>query len=190
MCHVINYILTHVTFLLFWRKSVQLRNMLGDKSHLTMWCEEFHINNRCIEQKNGRGLQYPPNVPFTWKPVYVLSSKPHMWDTQPKTGKLWIRENNSQSTYLYPQQSQRSNSDGKDTSSIHPQNFLRPRAHCTPNDRQSLIISSPILINIFLTLVFTGVRAFILAYSSLWTCKKCRAITDYIFILYVTFKHV
>ena len=37
-------------------------------------------------------------------------------------------------TYLYLQQGQGTISNGKDTSSIHPQNVLRPRAHCTPND--------------------------------------------------------
>jgi hypothetical protein len=73
----------------------------------------------------------------------------------------------SQSTYLYTQQDQQSSSKGKDTSSINPQNFLRPRAHCTPKERQKLIISSPVLIDIFLTLVFTRVRASTLAHSSL-----------------------
>lgn len=36
MCHIISFILTHVTFLLLWRKLVQPRNMLGHKSYVTI----------------------------------------------------------------------------------------------------------------------------------------------------------
>jgi hypothetical protein len=62
MCHVINYILTHVTFLLLWRKLVQLRNMLGDTSHLTI-CDAKSflytsgvLNNKMDEDFNAHQI--------------------------------------------------------------------------------------------------------------------------------------